>query len=148
MIPLSEGTAIAIHAMIYLASRPDSPHSLKDVAAQFAISENHLSKVLQKLVKAEFLVSVKGPKGGYRVHPAKRSATLLEVYEVMEGKFQPKTCLFGGVRTTPCCCAMRPMINAIHRTFLDFMSSHTIDNIPIPERGDSSNVLLSVRTDD
>ena len=129
MIQMSEAVAIAIHAMIDLAGTPDEPKPLKAIAAASMVSENHLSKVLQKLVKAGLVESVMGPRGGYRVLEAKRSATLMEVYEAVEGPWRPTCCLFSGSRKAPCCCLMRPMLESINKTFYDFMTGHTIDGM-------------------
>lgn len=129
MIQISEAAAIAIHAMIHLARHDQQPQSLKVIAAAAGVSENHLSKVLQKLVKAGLVESVKGPKGGYRLVPEKHSATLMEVYEAIDGAWKPRHCLFSGTRKTTCCCAMRPMLASINKTFEDYMTGHTIDRI-------------------
>lgn len=132
MIPLSEATAIAVHAMIFLAHEPDRACSLKTIAAAFDVSENHLSKVLQKLVKAGYVLSEKGPRGGYRIRAEKRSATLMEIYEVTEGAWSPKSCLFSGERGRPCCCLMHGLLDALNKTFEDFMTAQTIDKLSIP----------------
>ena len=129
MIAFSEAAAIAVHAMIFLAAAEDRPHALKEISTAYAVSDNHLSKVLQKLVKAGLVESVKGPKGGYRLVPEKHSATLMEVYEAIDGAWKPRHCLFSGTRKTTCCCAMRPMLAAINKTFEDYMTGHTIDRI-------------------
>ena len=52
MIELSEAAAIAIHATVFLSRNAGEPQSLKTIAAASDVSENHLSKVLQKLAKA------------------------------------------------------------------------------------------------
>ena len=132
MIQLSEATAIAIHAMIFMANRnTDTPHSLKEIAKTFSISENHLSKVLQKLVKAGYLVSIKGPKGGFKICEGKNNATLMEIYEAIEGKYTPKNCLFASKHLTSCCCIMKPLISSINNTFEDFMNNKRIDDLKL-----------------
>ncbi len=131
MIELSEAAAIAIHAMIYIANRKNDTVSLKEISEHFDISPNHLSKVLQRLVKAGYLISVKGPKGGFQVINGKEEATLLDIYEAIEGKFIPKNCLFSSKKNNSCCCIMKPLLTSINNTFVDFMSSHKINNIKL-----------------
>lgn len=131
MVELSEAAAIAIHAMIYIVNRNDEVISLKEISEHFNISPNHLSKVLQRLVKAGYLVSVKGPKGGFQVVSGKENSTLLDIYEVIEGKFIPKNCLFASKKINSCCCIMKPLLTSINNTFVDFMSSHKINNIKL-----------------
>ena len=129
MIELSEAAAIAIHAMVFLSRNGTTQQPLKQIAAVTDVSDNHLSKVLQKLVKAGFIESVKGPKGGYVIREEMRSATLMSIYEAIDGEWKPRHCLFSGPRRTPCCCAMRPMLDSINKTFYDYMTGHTIDRV-------------------
>ena len=131
MIELSEAAAIAIHAMIYIVNRKDDVISLKEISGHFDISPNHLSKVLQRLVKAGYLVSIKGPKGGFQIDLEKQNATLLDIYEVIEGKFIPKNCLFSSKKINGCCCIMKPLLTSINNTFVDFMSTHKINDIKL-----------------
>lgn len=131
MIELSEATAIAIHAMIYIVNKKNDIISLKEISEHFDISSNHLSKVLQRLVKAGYLESVKGPKGGFQIVSGKEGATLLDIYEVIEGKFIPKNCLFTSKKITNCCCIMKPLLTSINNTFFDFMSNHKINNVKL-----------------
>lgn len=131
MIELSEAAAIAIHAMIYIANSENATISLKEISEHFDISSNHLSKVLQRLVKAGYLESVKGPKGGFQIALGKEDSTLLDIYEVIEGKFIPKNCLFSSKKITNCCCIMKPLLTSINNTFFEFMSNHKINNIEL-----------------
>lgn len=131
MINISEAAAIAMHSMIYMANRKDEVHSLKEIAGYFGISANHLSKVLQQLVKSKYLISVKGPKGGFCLATGKEKATLMEIYEVIDGKYTPKNCLFESNHIKSCCCIMKPMISKINETFVDFMTGHTINEMKL-----------------
>jgi Rrf2 family protein len=70
-------------------------HALGYLANRFEISEAHLAKVLQRLVKAELLRSVRGPRGGFILTRAPESVTLLEVFEAVinEHRCHPSHCL-------------------------------------------------------
>jgi Rrf2 family protein len=82
-----------MHALGYLAKCEDGPVTSREIASRFEISEAHLSKVLQRLVKVELLSSVRGPRGGFTLTRAPESVTLLEVFEAIEGRFEPSQCL-------------------------------------------------------
>lgn len=131
MIKISEATAIALHAMIYIRARENEIVSLKEIADRFKISENHLSKVLQRLVKAGYLTSIKGPKGGFKVVAQKKEASFLEVYETIEGKLQKQSCLFNSNESSCCCCVMSNLINNINKEFEDYMKSHKISDFAL-----------------
>lgn len=131
MIKLSEATAIALHVMIYIANRKESVHSLKEIARFFDISENHLSKVLQRLVKTGFLISIKGPKGGFKLAEGKKTSTLMDIYEAIEGKYVAKNCLFASRHFRSCCCIMKPLLSSINNTFEDFMNDNRICDLKV-----------------
>ena len=131
MINISEATAIGLHVMIYIANRKGEIVPLKEIAKVFSISENHLSKVLQRLVKSGFLVSVKGPKGGFCIVKGKENSNLMDIYEAIEGKYIRKDCLFSSRHITSCCCIMKPLISSINNTFEEFMKNNSISNLKL-----------------
>ena len=90
---ISEAASLAMHALGYLANREDGPITSREIAARFEISEAHLSKVMQRLVKVELLRSVRGPRGGFTLNRSPESVTLLEIFEAIEGRFEPSQCL-------------------------------------------------------
>ena len=131
MINISEATAIALHVMIYTANKDDSVHTLKEISSRFKVSENHLSKVLQRLVKADFLISEKGPGGGFKIVKGKENASLMDIYEVIEGKYIRKDCLFAAGSIQGCHCIMKPMVSTINDCFEDFMTKNKINDFKI-----------------
>lgn len=92
---ISEASAMAMHSMALLSLNPSRSLSTKAIASCFGLSEAHLSKVLQRLVKVGLLRSVRGPKGGFSVARNPRQMTLLEVFEAIEGPTQEAECVFG-----------------------------------------------------
>lgn len=128
MIKISEAAAIALHAMIYIGEHKSNPVALKDIAKKFDISANHLSKVLQRLVKAGYLESVKGPKGGFSVTAKKKNASFLEIYELIEGKISVNHCLFAGHSKTCKSCIMGNVIKELNEEFTDYLKNTTITN--------------------
>lgn len=131
MIQLSEATAIALHSMIYIVNRENNTVSLKEIAQKFKISENHLSKVLQRLVKAGFLTSAKGPKGGFQIIKEKTNSSFMDIYETIEGKSVKKTCLFSSKPQDCSSCIMGNMIHNINKEFSTYMTNHTITDFTI-----------------
>ena len=66
-LKISEAASLALHTMVYLAGDPSAHYPAGRLAEALCVSEAHLAKVLQRLVKAGMLVSVRGPKGGFRL---------------------------------------------------------------------------------
>lgn len=90
---ISEASSLAMHALGYLAGQKSGPVTIREIAGCFEMSEAHLSKVLQRLVKVDLLRSVRGPKGGFVLARQADSVSLLEVFEAIEGPLEPKQCL-------------------------------------------------------
>jgi len=93
ILKISEAASIGLHAMIILAQKNKELVSVKDIASQLEISGNHLSKVMQRLVKAELVLSIKGNKGGFRLAKSPEEIDFLQVYEAIDGRYKPSTCL-------------------------------------------------------
>lgn len=93
MLQISEASSLAIHAMAYMTENSERPCATRDIAAAVDGSANHLSKVMQRLVKAGIVNSVRGPNGGFTLAKDANSTTLLNVYEAIEGPFRQTDCL-------------------------------------------------------
>jgi Rrf2 family protein len=61
------------------------PVMAKSIAEQFAIPLPYLLKVLQQLVRANILRSIRGPRGGFYLSRPARGITLLQIFEAIEG---------------------------------------------------------------
>lgn len=91
LINISEATSIAIHS-IALIGREKRQINANEISQITGFSKNHLSKVLQTLVKQGYLKSIRGPRGGFTLNYAPEEISLLEIYEVFEGKVSVDYC--------------------------------------------------------
>jgi Rrf2 family protein len=122
ILKISEAASIALHAIIILASKQSELVSVKDIATQLGVSGNHLSKVLQRLVKAGLVVSIKGSKGGFKLAKNPETINFLEVYEAIDGKFKPSTCLLNKP-SCPYDCIMGDLMSSINKQVEDFFKN-------------------------
>ena len=60
-------TDYALRSLIYLAAAGEAGGTASSIAARYKISENHLRKVMQKLVAFGFVQSARGRGGGLRL---------------------------------------------------------------------------------
>ncbi|MEI8378268.1 MAG: Rrf2 family transcriptional regulator [bacterium] len=128
VIKLSEATAIALHSMIYICNKDKETSSVKEIAQQFKISDNHLSKVLQRLVKAGYLLSSKGPKGGFVINEQYKDASFLEIYEIIEGKMSDSTCLFNRQPCQGGQCILGDFVIKINQEFREYFTQKKISD--------------------
>jgi Rrf2 family protein len=83
---LTRASNYALQALAYLVDQPADRSVASHVAAEArGIPERFLLKVLQPLVSAGVLRSIKGPNGGYRLARPPKQITLLEVVEAVDG---------------------------------------------------------------
>ncbi len=121
ILKISEAASIALHAMLILAKKRSGTISVKYMADKLNISANHLSKVLQRLAKEELVLSTKGNQGGFKIAKDPNSITFLEIYEAIDGKFQPTACL---LNRKPCqeTCIMSDLIVSINKQVEEYFS--------------------------
>ncbi len=125
-IKISEACSLALHTTAMLAARPETKFTTPQIGEALHASENHLSKVMQRLVKAGLVTSVRGPGGGFQLNREPESITLLEIYETFEGPFQANRCLL----TKPLCdgktCLFGDLLERVNRELYEHLSSHTL----------------------
>lgn len=91
LINISEASSIAIHSLALIA-KLDQHINATQISKLTGFSKNHLSKILQMLVKHGYLQSNRGPKGGFFLIRNPQEISLLEIYELIEGKASNKHC--------------------------------------------------------
>lgn len=97
----------AIRAAVLMATAKDGDGrwTLVEVVKGTGAPEAFMGKILQKLVHAGILRSVKGPGGGFEIEPRKiRTLRLGEVVEAVDGDALFRGCALG----FPRCDARRP----------------------------------------
>ncbi len=106
---LSEAATIALHS-IGLIARSERLINAHEIAEITRFSRNHIAKILQQLVKNGYLISTRGPKGGFLLSAKARQSNLLDIYKAIEGDIADTTsckmqcelcpftsCIFGGL---------------------------------------------------
>jgi Rrf2 family protein len=84
---LSDGVEWGLHSAALLAVIPaEMVLPGKALAEYHGISESYLVKHLQSLTAAGIMVSVPGPKGGYRLARPAAEITVLEIVDAIEGR--------------------------------------------------------------
>jgi len=128
---VTRGTLYAVYTLIYFHLRPHGDvadlHTLSDV---LEAPESYLSKVLQQLHKAGYLVSQMGSKGGYRLGRDVEKTTMREVLHVMQGEHLMQECLledFNCERFKKC--AVLRHVRDIQRTVNEMLERLTIGQL-------------------
>ena len=66
----------------------------KSIAKQYKIPLDYLLKILQQLVRADILNSIRGPRGGFLLARSPAKVTALQIIEAVDGPFmsEPELC--------------------------------------------------------
>jgi hypothetical protein len=64
---LTAFTDFGLRALMGLAGDPERVFTTEEIADEFAISRNHLTKVVRKLADAGFVATQRGSGGGFRL---------------------------------------------------------------------------------
>jgi Rrf2 family protein len=81
---LQISSRLAIFALLELAADSDRQLSVAGICEKYDVSSHHLAKVMNVLVRAGLVRSVRGARGGYQFSGNARRTTLLDVIQLFE----------------------------------------------------------------
>lgn len=128
LIKISEAVSLAFHSMYVLAKYPTKHLSIQDISKTLSVSSNHLAKVLQRLTKAGFVESVRGPKGGFKLGMPAHKITLFAIYEAIQGRVRTTTCLLDKPVCSKGCCLLGELLHSVDKQVLDHFKNSTLAN--------------------
>ena len=124
---LSEAGSIAIHSMVLIASSETKLNVVK-ISERTGSSKHHVAKVLQRLVKDDFLSSNRGPHGGFELKKPPEEISLLEVYESIEGKVEITECPMDNLICPFEKCILGTVVSDMTRNFKDYMTNQKLSD--------------------
>lgn len=93
MLRLSKKADYALLAMRHLAANADrGAVSARELAEAYDLPPELLAKVLQKLVRARFLTSIQGIRGGYGLARPAASISVADVIQSIDGPLTVTAC--------------------------------------------------------
>jgi Rrf2 family protein len=123
---MSEAASIGIHSMVLIARAENGINAVK-IAEATGLSKNHISKVLQRLVKNDLLKSVRGPAGGFTLKKQPEQISLLDVYETIEGSIEITDCPMAHDICGFDNCIMGNVVNKMTIEFRKFLGEQTLN---------------------
>ncbi len=122
MIKISEAASLAFHSAAYLASNEDRLVSTKEMSSRLGLSDNHLSKVMQRLVASGIVESIRGPGGGFKLSLPRSKVTLMDLYVSVQGPLHLSNCLL----SNPTCqgkeCIFGGLVSRVNKEVTDFLN--------------------------
>lgn len=128
---LSKFTDYGFRALIYLANNRERLSTVEELAAELMASEHHIKKVIHKLAKTEYIISIKGRTGGLKLGLEPEDINLGDVLKVTEDNLnliecfnKPDKCPF----MAPGCKLKGISASALQR-FIDEFSRYTLKDV-------------------
>ncbi|WP_406857069.1 Rrf2 family transcriptional regulator [Alsobacter sp. KACC 23698] len=90
---LSSHTDFGLRMLMALAATPERLMTIEELARRYRLSQNHLMKVAQSLVRAGFVAGVRGRGGGLRLARDAREIGVGDVVRALEEDLALVACL-------------------------------------------------------
>ncbi len=123
---LSEAASIALHGVILIAQEKEGLNVLK-IAERTDTSKHHVAKVMQRLVKAGYLYSHRGPSGGFVLRRNPKDINFLEIYEAIEGPIEVGECPMDKQICPFEKCIMNNVTSKMTTDFRKYLQDQTVD---------------------
>lgn len=121
----------ALRLLMLLALEPERLHTIEEVARRYGISRNHLMKVVQTLVNAGLLDSVRGRGGGLRLAKPAAAIGLGEVVRATEEDFALVECF--DRQNNRCVvtsgCTLKSLLHQALAAFMRVLDQHTLAQV-------------------
>jgi Rrf2 family nitric oxide-sensitive transcriptional repressor len=134
---LTSFTDYGLRTLMRLAGEPDFLFTTDQIAQEFAISRNHLTKVVGELASAGFIVTQRGIKGGFRLACAPEDIRIGEVVRRLEARHALVECFRtdGGLCVLTPKCRLKSKLAAAAEKFLAELDRTTLAECAYPSRG-------------
>lgn len=123
-------TDYSLRVLIYLSVQGDRLTTIQEIADSYDISKNHLMKVVHQLNKNGYIETVRGKKGGMRLHMAPEDINIgvlvrdtehdLSIVECYTAK---NTCKISPV------CGLKPIFGEALQAFLAVLDKYTLKDL-------------------
>lgn len=128
---LTAFTDYSLRVLMYLAADTTRRATISEIAGSFAVSENHLVKVVHFLGKRGWIETVRGKGGGIQLAMPPQQVNVGQVVRDTEGTAQPAECFSddGGHCVIDSCCHLKAVLAEAVKAFYAVLDHHTLEDI-------------------
>lgn len=120
---LTRHTDYALRVLIHLAVSPTGRATIADIADAYALSRNHLMKVVHHLGQGDFIITQRGRGGGFSLARPPEQIMLGEVIRHTETDMNLADC--GSCALRPAC-GLSGILRAATNAFLAVLDQHSL----------------------
>lgn len=120
----------AVAVMVDVAKNDDEFASVSEISARQGIPPKYLEQIINKLVKANLLISSRGTKGGYKLSKPTNKYSLAEILIVTGDMPKIAPCL---LQETPCpkldSCDTIGIWETLNKLIYDYLQGLTLEDL-------------------
>lgn len=134
---LTSFTDYGLRTLMRLAGDPSELFTTEQIAQEFAISRNHLTKVVGELSTAGYITTQRGAGGGFRLARSPQDITIGEVVRRLEARHALVECfrVDGGQCVLTPKCRLKSKLAAASEAFLAELDKTRLSECAYPSRG-------------
>ncbi|RFC64860.1 MULTISPECIES: iron-responsive transcriptional regulator RirA [Mesorhizobium] len=128
---LTRQTNYAIRILMYCAANDGQLSRIPEIASAYSVSELFLFKILQPLVEAKLVETVRGRNGGVRLGKPAEQISLFDVVRVTEESFAMAECFENDATECPLIdnCNLNAALREALNAFMDVLMKHSIADL-------------------
>jgi len=127
---LTSFTDYSLRVLMYLAVDVTRRATISEIASAFAVSENHLTKVVHHLGRHGWITTLRGKGGGLTLARPSDEILIGQVVRDSEGDSVPAECFQGdGGCAISDCCGLKGVLAEAVRAFYSVLDRHTLADV-------------------
>lgn len=128
---LTQFTDYGLRVLMYVGSREGQLVTTEEIAKLFAVSRNHLIKVVRRLCALGYVEARRGPQGGVRFLPATWDVTVGEVVRNLESQMALVECFDEATNTCPITsvCQLAGLLERASAAFLSELETARLSDL-------------------
>ncbi len=138
---LTKKTDFALRVLLFLAmQKQDHLCSIDDIATNFLIAREHLTKIISRLSKLEYIHTIRGKGGGLLFNPQSLTIPLANIIKNFEPTFKVIDC------EKPACpmngiCRLNQFLDEASHAFVSVLEKYTLRDI-LPKTTQEQSMVL------
>lgn len=144
---LTRFTDYGLRTLIYLALQPDRLGQIRDIAAAYHVSENHMVKVIHRLGQADFIETIRGRNGGVRLAHAPEQIIIGDVVRKMEADFTFVECQGNGECAIHGACRLESILDEAAAALFSVLDRYSLRDVVNPRNralADKLKTMLAI----
>ena len=128
---LTVHTDYALRTLIYLGLHQHELTTTQKISAAYCISNNHLQKVVQELVRLNLVVSTRGRTGGIRLNKKPSQINIGKAARAIESTDSLIECFSAETNTCPIInvCKLKGILRQAQEAFYRVLDEYTLEDI-------------------